>query len=118
MKTHVIPVMETEGITDSKWVSLVLVVPKKSGITVVKNDEHELAPTQDQTWWRVCINYCKLISTTCKDYYHLPFIDQMIEGDMRKSFKVNGQRLKPYYESMAEEEQVHLMHLEDPVYVD
>ena len=32
-------------ISDSKWVSSVQVVPKKSGITVVKNDEDELVPT-------------------------------------------------------------------------
>ena len=33
-------------IFDSKWVNLVQMVPKKSGITVVKNDENELVPTR------------------------------------------------------------------------
>ncbi|CAN6716412.1 unnamed protein product [Malus baccata var. baccata] len=40
-------------ISDSHWVSPVQVVPKKSGITVVKNDENELIPTRNQTGWRV-----------------------------------------------------------------
>ncbi|XP_062086178.1 uncharacterized protein LOC133792288 [Humulus lupulus] len=43
---------------------------------------------------------------------------EVVSPSTGKSFKVNGQRLKPYYESMAEEEQVHVMYLEDPVYVD
>ncbi|XP_062089649.1 uncharacterized protein LOC133796186 [Humulus lupulus] len=42
---------------------------------------------------------------------------EVVSPSTGKSFKVNGQRLKPYYESMAEEEQVHVMYLEDPVYV-
>jgi len=33
-------------ISDSSWVSHVQVVPKKSGITVVKNDDNELVPTR------------------------------------------------------------------------
>ena len=33
-------------ISDSKWVSLVQVVPKKSGITMVRNEENELVPTR------------------------------------------------------------------------
>ena len=28
---------------------------------------------------RVCIDYHKLNSTTCKDHFHLPFIDQILE---------------------------------------
>ena len=43
-------------IADSKWVSLVQVVLKKSRITVVKNDDNELVPTRVQTGWRVCID--------------------------------------------------------------
>ncbi|XP_062119000.1 uncharacterized protein LOC133832705 [Humulus lupulus] len=38
-------------ISDSQWVSPVQVVPKKSGITVVKNDENELVPKRMQTGW-------------------------------------------------------------------
>ena len=55
------------------------VVPKKSGITVVKNEENELVPTRVQTGWRVCIDYRKLNAATRKDHFPLPFIDQMLE---------------------------------------
>ncbi|CAL2266116.1 unnamed protein product [Prunus armeniaca] len=66
-------------ISDSKWVSPVQVVPKKSGITVVKNEDNELVPQRIQTGWRVCIDYRKLNTTTRKDHFPLPFIDQMLE---------------------------------------
>ena len=33
-------------ISDSEWVSPVHVVPKKSGITVVRNEKNELIPTR------------------------------------------------------------------------
>ncbi|KAH9792667.1 hypothetical protein KPL71_004223 [Citrus sinensis] len=66
-------------ISDSKWVSPVQVVPKKSGITVVKNEENKLVPTRVQTGWRVCIDYRKLNAATRKDHFPLPFIDQMLE---------------------------------------
>ena len=66
-------------ISDSRWVSPIQVVPKKSGVTVVKNDENELVPTRIQTGWRVCIDYRKLNATTRKDHFPLPFIDQMLE---------------------------------------
>ncbi|CAN6566324.1 unnamed protein product [Malus baccata var. baccata] len=66
-------------ISDSRWVSPVQVVPKKSGVTVVKNAEDELVPTRIQTGWRVCIDYRKLNNTTRKDHFPLPFIDQMLE---------------------------------------
>ena len=35
-------------ISDSEWVSPVQVVPKKSGITVIKNQNNELVPTRIQ----------------------------------------------------------------------
>ncbi|KAM2294926.1 hypothetical protein ACFX1S_034781 [Malus domestica] len=66
-------------ISDSRWVSPVQVVPKKSGITVVKNEEQELIPTRVVTGWRVCIDYRKLNAMTRKDHFPLPFLDQMLE---------------------------------------
>ncbi|CAN6707379.1 unnamed protein product [Malus baccata var. baccata] len=73
-------------ISDSHWVSPVQVVPKKSGVTVVKNAEDELVPNRIQTGWRVCINYRKLNNTTRKDHFPLPFIDQMLERLAGHSF--------------------------------
>ena len=46
---------------------------------MVKNDENELVPTRVQTGWRVCIDYKKINAATRKDYFPLPFIDQMLE---------------------------------------
>ena len=66
-------------ILDSKRVSPVQVVLKKSGVTAVKNNENELVPTRAQTRWRVCIDYCKLNFITCKNHFPLPFIDKMLE---------------------------------------
>ena len=67
------------SIADSKWVSPVHVVPKKGGITVVKNDQNDLIPTRTVTGWRMCIDYRKLNEATRKDHFPLPFTDQMIE---------------------------------------
>ncbi|XP_048228285.1 uncharacterized protein LOC125369555 [Ricinus communis] len=66
-------------ISDSSWVSPVQVVPKKGGITVVRNEKDELIPTQTVTGFRVCIDYRRLNDATRKDHFPLPFIDQMIE---------------------------------------
>ncbi|KAM1315775.1 hypothetical protein ACFX2F_019502 [Malus domestica] len=73
-------------ISDSRWVSPVQCVPKKSGVIVVKNAENELVPTRIQTGWRVCIDYRKLNATTRKDHFPLPFIDQMLERLAGHSF--------------------------------
>jgi hypothetical protein len=66
-------------ISDSKWVSPIHVVPKKAGMTVIKNKDNELIPTRLQSGWRVCIDYRKLNFVTMKDHFPLPFIDQMVE---------------------------------------
>ncbi|GJX45928.1 DNA-directed DNA polymerase [Tanacetum coccineum] len=44
-------------ISDSPWVNPVQVVPKKGGMTVVKNEKDELIPQRTVTGWRVCIDY-------------------------------------------------------------
>ncbi|GJX82207.1 reverse transcriptase domain-containing protein [Tanacetum coccineum] len=61
------------------WVSPIHCVPKKGGITVVKNDDNDLIPTRLVTGWRVCIDYRKLNEATRKDHFPLPFMDQMLE---------------------------------------
>ena len=66
-------------IADSKWVSPTQVVPKKSGVTVVTNENNELIPTRVTSGWRVCIDYRKLNAGTRKDHFPLPFVDQMLE---------------------------------------
>jgi len=66
-------------ISYSQWVSPVQVVPKKSSITVIKNNEGELIPTRQTIGWRVCIDYRKLNSITRNDHFSLPFIDQILE---------------------------------------
>ncbi|CAN6576727.1 unnamed protein product [Malus baccata var. baccata] len=66
-------------ISDSKWVSPVQVVLKRSGVTVVKNEASELVPTLVQNSWRVCTDYRKINNTTRKDHFPVPFIDQMLE---------------------------------------
>nr|XP_016509780.1 PREDICTED: RNA-directed DNA polymerase homolog [Nicotiana tabacum] len=38
------------------------------------------------TRWRVCMDYQKLNSATCKDHFSMPFIDQMLDRLARRSF--------------------------------
>ena len=67
------------AISDSPWVSPIHVVPKNGGFTMIRNEKNELIPTRTVTGWRVCIDYRKLNTTTKKDHYPLPFIDQMLD---------------------------------------
>ena len=47
-------------ISDSQWVSPLVIVPKNNGK------------------WRVCIDYNELNKATLKDHFPFPFIDQLI----------------------------------------
>ena len=66
-------------ISDSSWVNPTQVVPKKSGLTVVKNDEEELIPTRLTIGWQVCIDFRKLNEVTKKYHFSLPFLDHVLE---------------------------------------
>ena len=66
-------------ISDSTWVSLTQVVPKKLGVTTVHNEKGEEMPTRLTTGWRVCIDYRRLNEVTRKDHFSLPFMDQLLE---------------------------------------
>ena len=54
-------------------------VPKKGGFIAIRNEKNELIPKRTVIGWRVCIDYRKLNTTTRKDHYPLPFIDQMLD---------------------------------------
>ncbi|GKB18133.1 reverse transcriptase domain-containing protein [Tanacetum coccineum] len=60
---------DIKGVEPDPWVSPVHCVPKKGGITVVKNDDNDLIPTRLVTGWRVCIDYRKLNEATRKDHF-------------------------------------------------
>jgi hypothetical protein len=73
-------------VSDSEWVNLVQVVPKKGGMTVIHNEKNELIPQRTVTGWRMCIDYQKLNKATRKDHFSLPFIDEMLERLANHSF--------------------------------
>ncbi|GJX05354.1 reverse transcriptase domain-containing protein [Tanacetum coccineum] len=68
-------------ISDSPWVSPVHCVPKKGGMTVVKNEENGYwLPTRLRSEMEsLLLDYRKLNEVTCKDHFPLPFMDQMLE---------------------------------------
>lgn len=55
-------------ISDSQWVSPLVIVPKKNGK------------------WRVCIEYRELNKATLKDHFPLPFVDQVFDRLARKKY--------------------------------
>jgi hypothetical protein len=69
VKKEVIKLLDTRiiyPVLHSKWVSPVHCVPKKGGLTVVKNEKNELIPQRTVTGWRMCIDYRKLNKATRK----------------------------------------------------
>ncbi|XP_062118669.1 uncharacterized protein LOC133832325 [Humulus lupulus] len=82
VKNEVLKLLDADiiyPVHDRKWVSPTQVVPKKSVVTVVENEQGALVPTRTVTGWRMCIDYRKLNSATRKDHFPLPFIDQILE---------------------------------------
>jgi hypothetical protein len=67
-------------------VSPVQVVPKKGGMTVVKNEKNKLIPQRTIAGWRMCIDYRKLNKAIKKDHFMLSFIDEMLEHLANYSF--------------------------------
>jgi hypothetical protein len=63
----------------SEWVSPVHCVPKKGGLTVVKNEKNELILRRTVIGWRMCNDYQNLNKATKNDHFPLPFIDEMLE---------------------------------------
>eukprot|EP00253_Pinus_taeda_P006126 PITA_06126 len=55
-------------ISDSEWVSPLVLVPEKNGK------------------WRICVDYRELNKATKKDHFPLPFIDQVLDGLAGKRF--------------------------------
>ena len=56
-------------ISDSKWVSPLVVVPKK--VTGK---------------WRICVDFRELNKSTLKDYFPFPFIDQVLDTLSRNHY--------------------------------
>jgi hypothetical protein len=73
-------------ISDSECDSLVQVVLKKGGMTVIRNEKNELVPQRTIIGWQMCIDYRKLNKATRKDHFLLPFIDEMLERLANHSF--------------------------------
>jgi hypothetical protein len=55
-------------ISDSQWVSPLVVVPKKNGK------------------WRICVDYRELNKATLRDHFPLPFIDQVLDSLAGKKY--------------------------------
>ena len=66
-------------ISNSSWVSLIQVAPKKRGTTVIRTESNALLSSLTVTRWRICIDYWKLNKVIRKDNFPLPFLDQMLD---------------------------------------
>jgi hypothetical protein len=73
-------------VSNTEWVSLVQVVPKKAGMTVMRNERNEPIPQWTVTSWQKCIDHRKHNKATRKDHFPLPFIDEMLARLANHSF--------------------------------
>ena len=82
VKKEVLKLLHAEiiyPVLHSEWVSPIQVVPKKGGMTIVKNEKNELVPQRTITGWWMCIDYRKLNKATKKDHFPVPFVDEMLK---------------------------------------
>jgi hypothetical protein len=66
------------------------VVPKKVGMTIIRNEKNELIPQRTVIGWRMCIDNRNLNKATRKDHFPLPFIDEMLERLPNHSYYMDG----------------------------
>jgi hypothetical protein len=92
-------------VSNSEWASLVQVVLKKGGMTVIHNEKNEVIPQRTITDWQMCIDYQKLNKATREDHFPLLFIDEMLERLANHSFFY-------YMDSYSGYHQI-LIHLDD-----
>jgi hypothetical protein len=97
-------------VSDSEWVSLVQVVPKKGGMTVTWNEKNELIPQRTVTGWQMCIDYQKLNKATRKDHFPLPFIDEILERLINHSCYYLEWREKAYHSAKLYKERTKRWH--------
>ena len=74
-------------ISDSDWMSPLMIVPKKNGK------------------WRVCVDYRELNKETQKDHFSLPFFDQVLDT-------LSGKNFFSFLDGFSEYNQIHIA-LED-----
>jgi len=71
VKVEILKLLDTGviyPITNSKRVVSIHVVPKKIGITLVKNKNDEFIPTRISSGWRMCVDYRKLNLSTLASF--------------------------------------------------
>ncbi|GJW64122.1 hypothetical protein Tco_0116006 [Tanacetum coccineum] len=74
-----LPVVISSTLSTTKKARLLEVIPKKGGMTIVKNEKDEFISLRTITGWRMCIDYHKLNNATWKDHFPLLFVNQMLE---------------------------------------
>nr|XP_028960005.1 uncharacterized protein LOC103410683 [Malus domestica] len=107
-------------ISDSKWVSPIQVVLKRSGVTVVRNDAYEFSRIYKETSKafhdKMILRKSFVIGQKVLLFnFRLRLFPVEIQSAKTgHMFKVNGHRLKPYYESFVEHD-VEVIPLQEPV---